>query len=51
MTGMILTIIGLLIGICIAVGGGVYLKKEWADKEFRKVYGIFSRLALPLQLV
>lgn len=46
MNGMIFTIIGLLIGAAIAVGGGIYLKKEWADQESRKIYGIALGLGL-----
>lgn len=46
MTGIIFTIIGLLISIGITVAGGRYLKKEWADKESRKIYGIFLGIGL-----
>jgi hypothetical protein len=41
MTGTIFTVVGLLIGAAIAAAGGAYLKKEWHDKESRKIYGTF----------
>ncbi|MGL5434422.1 MAG: hypothetical protein ACRDBO_03355 [Lachnospiraceae bacterium] len=48
MTGIIFTIIGLLIGISIAIAGGFYLKKEWEDKESRKIYGVFLGIGLAI---
>ncbi|MDR1412924.1 MAG: hypothetical protein LBJ07_03245 [Actinomycetes bacterium] len=46
MTGTIFAIVGLFIGACIAIAGGAYLKKEWADKESRKIYGVFVAIGL-----
>lgn len=48
MTGTIFTIIGLLIGIAIATAGGIFLKKEWSDKESRKIYGIFLGIGMTI---
>lgn len=46
MSGTIITILGLIIGAAIAVAGGVYLKKEFHDKESRKIYCIFVGIGL-----
>ncbi len=43
---MIFTIICLLVGLGLAIGGGIYLKKEWADKDSRKIYGVFLAIGL-----
>jgi uncharacterized membrane protein len=48
MTGTILTIIGLLIGIGVAGASGVYLKREWSDSESRKIYGVFVGIGIAL---
>jgi hypothetical protein len=48
MSGTIFTIVGLLVGVGIAIAGGVYLKKEWADKESRKIYGVFFGIGLAI---
>jgi hypothetical protein len=50
MANMIFTIIGLLIGIGIAVGGGIYLKKDWRDKESRKIYSIILVIGIAITL-
>lgn len=46
MKDMIFAIVGLLIGIVIAIAGGMYLKKEWTDKESRRIYGVFLGLGV-----
>lgn len=48
MTGTVFTIIGLIIGLCIAIAGGINLKKEWSDKDSQKVYGAFLGIGIAI---
>lgn len=46
MISTIFTWIGLLIGVAVAAAGGVYLKKEWHDRDSRKIYGTFLGIGM-----
>jgi hypothetical protein len=50
MSGTIITIIGLLIGISVTIAGGVYLRKEWTDKESRKIYSVFLGIGIAIMV-
>ena len=43
---MVISIIGMIIGIIVAIVGCVYLVREKDDKDSRKIYGIISVIGL-----
>ncbi len=43
---MVISIIGMVIGIIVAIVGCVYLVKEKDDKDSRKIYGTISVIGL-----
>lgn len=43
---MVISIIGMVIGIIVAIVGCVYLVKEKEDKDSRKIYGTISVIGL-----
>lgn len=43
---MVISIIGMVIGIIVAIVGCVYLIKEKDDKDSRKIYGTISVIGL-----
>lgn len=43
---MVISIIGMVIGIIVAIVGCVYLVKEKDDKDSRKIYGTISIIGL-----
>ena len=50
MTGIIVTIIGLLIGTAVACAGIYYLVKEKNDRESRKIYTIVTCIGIVIIL-
>lgn len=48
---MIISIVGIIIGLMILGAGLYYLKKEKNDKESRKIYGITSGAGCIIVLV
>lgn len=50
MSGILFIVIGLLIGSSIAVSSAVYLKKEWNDKESRKIYAVLFGVGLTITI-
>ncbi len=43
---MVISIIGMIIGIIVAIVGCVYLVREKDDKDSRKIYGTISVIGL-----
>lgn len=43
---MVISIIGMVIGIIVAIVGCVYLVREKDDKDSRKIYGTISVIGL-----
>lgn len=41
MASVILTILGLLVGIAVMAGSAYYLRKDKGDKDSVRIYGIF----------
>ena len=45
---MIVTMLGLLVGLVVLAAGLVYFKKEKNDPESRKIYGVISLIGAAL---
>lgn len=48
---MLITIIGLIIGLLVTVGAGYYFIKDKNDPESRKIYGIAAAIGIIVTVI